>query len=203
MLNTSSPTQGVACGQSPHPTPQLKAFALLDRIKTFWTKGCKGGYLGHPGIKARQCANALRIEPDVRGAHAIQYLSVPNGAQAANVCGALAKGGTAGASGKFCLGPKSDLQYAGASWAQPARTAGISSVGNTTANQTCTETVKPSQLVLDDGHLYDLTRLSDDQVLELVELARNGTLSGDMSSDYAAVEIEKDGVASRLQEIQE
>lgn len=81
--------------------------------------------------------------------------------------------------------------------------AGISSVGNATADQTCIETVKPSQLVLDDGYLYDLTKLSDDQALELVELARNGTLSGDLSSEYAAVETEKDGVASRLQGIQE
>lgn len=36
-----------------------------------------------------------------------------------------------------------------------------------------------------------------------MELARNGTLSGDLSNEYAAVETEKDGVASRLQEIQE
>ncbi|KAJ5328169.1 hypothetical protein N7452_008559 [Penicillium brevicompactum] len=138
----------------------LVCLASAANIKTFWAKGCKGGYLGHPGIKVRQCSNALRTEPDVRGARSVQYLDMPHGAQclglqqarsrAANLCGALAKRGTAGASGNFCLGPKSDLQYAGASRDQPARAAGISSAGNLTADEACTETVKPSKLVLDE-----------------------------------------------------
>lgn len=190
----------------------LTSLASAANIKTFWGEGCKGGYLGHPGIKARQCGSALRTEPDVRGARSVQYLNMPNGAQCLgfqqttrpiNACGSLVKRGTAGANGKFCLGPYVDLQYAGASWAQPARSAGISSAGNLTAEETCTESVKPSQLVLDDGHMYDLTKLSDEQVLALVDLAQNGTTSGDLSSDYTAAETEKDGVASRLQEMQE
>ena len=51
--------------------------------------------------------------------------------------------------------------------------------------------------------MYDLTKLSDDRVLDLVELAQNGPISGDLCSDYAAVETEKDGVASRLLESQD
>lgn len=150
----------------------LVYLASAANIKTFWAKDCKGGYLDHPGIKVRQCSNALRTEPDVRGARSVQYLGMSHGARclglqqarsrAASLCGALAKRGTAGASGKFCLGLKSDLQYAGANCDQPDRAVGISSAGNLTADETCAETVKPSELVLDDGHMYDLTKLPDD-----------------------------------------
>ena len=189
----------------------LTSLASAADIRTYWTKGCNGGHLAYPGISARQCASALRTEPDVRGARSVQYASMPRGAKVFayqqtrpnNICGSLTKQATIGASGKLCMGPKIDLQYAGVSWARPARTAGISSAGNQTADETCTETVQPSQLILDDGHMYDLTKLSDDQVLDLVALAQNGTASGALSSEYTAVETEKDGVASRLQEMQE
>jgi hypothetical protein len=49
-----------------------------------------------------------------------------------------------------------------------------------------TECGKPHTFVLRDGHKYDITNMADEQLLELVEFAKNGSTAADVPEGFTA-----------------
>lgn len=55
------------------------------------------------------------------------------------------------------------------------------------------------EIVLDDGHMYNLTAMADDMVEELYELALSGIQKVTLPTQFASFEVDQAGVQERLQ----
>lgn len=114
------------------------------------------------------------------------------------ICGVVNKRANTGGKHHHCMGPLAGGgQYAGSSWAHAAGKRN----GDVSADESCIDTVAPEELVLDDGHMYNLTAMSDDMVEKLYELALNGTRKVTLSTQFSEFEVDEAGVQERLQEM--
>lgn len=180
--------------------------AAVD-IKNYYHGGCKGGYRNYANIGPRTCASFPKY---YQGAHSVRFSDVPKDAElfgwqishrtGSGRCSYLAKRANAGSNPNYCMDfSETDERLSGSSWKNSGKAARDVAP---TEDEKCTEAMDAHQLVLDDGHMYDLTKMDQDQIGSLSELAVNGTTSQALPAEFAPFEIEKDAVQSRLQDMQ-
>lgn len=189
----------------------MKVFAFIPlatvvagaNIRNHFGDNCRGGYLDYPNIAQRICASALH-DNNTKGAVTVAFSQLPqrsnmNGWQntrEGGICGSLQKQENVGNTDHRCLSRlPAGGQYAGSSWTAPGLR------GSSEEDVRCTSEMAPHALVLNDGHKYALGGMEKDMINSLYDLAVAGSGFEDLPSEFAAFEIEKEGIQQRAQEI--
>lgn len=178
--------------------------ATAAHINNHFNAGCRGGFLGYPNIPPRSCASAVRTKPHFQGGLSVKFSQMPENARLfgyqgmpdSGACGVVHKRANTGDRNVYCMGHLAgEARYAGSSWARSVAKRN----DNASADNNCIVTVAPVEIVLDDGHMYNLTAMADDMVEELYDLALSGTQKVTLPTQFASFEVDQAGVQERLQ----
>ncbi|PSN63041.1 hypothetical protein BS50DRAFT_591254 [Corynespora cassiicola Philippines] len=191
--------------------PALATLAALSGITTavdirnFFETGCRGGYFHFRDINSRVCALAIR-DNGTRGCPSARFDFVsPNNQRAIgwqgdprgpNRCHVARTNQSVGRNRQTCIQINPSIgQYAGTSWAG-------ANLKRDEVMEPCTERALPTAVVLNDGHLYNTEGMEQEELEVLMDLAVEGTESGDLPEFYAKFEGDVEGVERRWLEIQ-
>jgi hypothetical protein len=181
----------------------LGSFVSAGNIRNHYKQNCKGGYKTCNNIGPRTCCSALHNN-GTAGGQSANFTSIPAGAKViawnrgnGKTCGSKKDTINAGSDGHQCLNDAKSGHFAGTSFKKQAGKR-MRMMGRDDGDDDCTNDAKVDAIVLNDGHMFNVSRMSDELMGQLDELAENGALFKDLPAPFAKFEVDKDGIEERL-----